>query len=68
MRNIETRSLQSSFIAIVGKRCVDLAHIVGQMGHRDPRTVVRYIRRATALKGLGRRGLVERLCFPRGGI
>ena len=30
---------------------VDLARIMDQSGHRDPRTVVGYIRRANAFKG-----------------
>ncbi|MCJ2097693.1 hypothetical protein [Methylobacterium sp. E-046] len=29
----------------------DLARIMDQSGHRDPRTVVGYIRRANAFKG-----------------
>jgi hypothetical protein len=33
------------------ERGADLARIMDQSGHRDPRTVVGYIRRANAFKG-----------------
>ncbi|GJE14971.1 hypothetical protein FOHLNKBM_6048 [Methylobacterium longum] len=38
-------------IATAGERRADLDRIMDQSGHRDPRTVVGYIRRANAFKG-----------------
>ncbi|WP_243969802.1 hypothetical protein [Methylobacterium sp. J-026] len=36
---------------LAAERGADLARIMDQSGHRDPRTVVGYIRRANAFKG-----------------
>ena len=44
-------SLRTGYITTGGERGADLARIMDQSGHRDPRTVVGYIRRANAFKG-----------------
>lgn len=44
-------SLRAGFITTAADRGVDLAKIMDVSGHRDPRTVVGYIRRANAFKG-----------------
>lgn len=44
-------SLRAGFITSAAERGADLARIMDQSGHRDPRTVVGYIRRANAFKG-----------------
>ena len=44
-------SLRAGYITTAAERGADLARIMDQSGHRDPRTVVRYIRRANAFKG-----------------
>jgi len=43
-------SLRAGYITTAAERGADLARIMDQSGHRDPRTVVGYIRRANALK------------------
>ena len=43
-------SLRSGYITTAAERGADLARIMDQSGHRDPRTVVGYIRRANAFK------------------
>ena len=43
-------SLRAGFITTAADRGVDLARIMDVSGHRDPRTVVGYIRRANAFK------------------
>lgn len=44
-------SLRSGFITTAAERGADLARIMEQSGHRDPATVLGYIRRANAFKG-----------------
>ncbi|MDP4027181.1 site-specific integrase [Methylobacterium sp. NEAU 140] len=44
-------SLRAGYITSAAERNVDLARIMDQSRHRDPRTVVGYIRRANAFKG-----------------
>jgi site-specific recombinase XerD len=44
-------SLRAGYITSAAERGADLARIMDQSGHRDPRTVVGYIRRANAFKG-----------------
>jgi site-specific recombinase XerD len=44
-------SLRAGYITTAAERGADLARIMDQSGHRDPRTVVAYIRRANAFKG-----------------
>jgi integrase len=44
-------SLRAGYITTAAERGADLARIMDQSGHRDPRTVVSYIRRANAFKG-----------------
>jgi integrase len=44
-------SLRADYITTSAERGADLARIMDQSGHRDPRTVVGYIRRANAFKG-----------------
>jgi site-specific recombinase XerD len=44
-------SLRAGYITTAADRGADLARIMDQSGHRDPRTVVSYIRRANAFKG-----------------
>jgi len=46
----EAHSLRASYITTAAERGADLARIMDQSGHRDPRTVVGYIRRANAFK------------------
>ncbi|MGU3541011.1 site-specific integrase [Methylobacterium sp. A54F] len=43
-------SLRAGFITSAAERGVDMARIMDVSGHRDPRTVVGYIRRANAFK------------------
>ena len=43
-------SLRAGFVTSAAERGVDLAKIMEVSGHRDPRTVVGYIRRANAFK------------------
>ncbi|MGT2482159.1 site-specific integrase (plasmid) [Methylobacterium oryzae CBMB20] len=43
--------LRAGYITTAAERGADLARIMDQSGHRDPRTVVGYIRRANAFKG-----------------
>lgn len=43
-------SLRAGFITSAAERGADLARIMDVSGHRDPRTVVGYIRRANAFK------------------
>lgn len=43
-------SLRAGFITTAAERGADLARIMDQSGHRDPKTVVGYIRRANAFK------------------
>lgn len=43
-------SLRAGFITTAAERGADLARIMDVSGHRDPRTVVGYIRRANAFK------------------
>ena len=43
-------SLRAGYITTAAERSADLARIMDQSGHRDPRTVVGYIRRANAFK------------------
>lgn len=44
-------SLRAGYITTAAERGADLARIMDQSGHRDPRTVVGYIRRANAFRG-----------------
>nr|WP_281408314.1 site-specific integrase [Methylobacterium sp. WL6] len=44
-------SLRAGYITSAAERGADLARIMDQSGHRDPCTVVGYIRRANAFKG-----------------
>ena len=43
-------SLRAGYINSAAERGADLARILDQSGHRDPRTVLGYIRRANAFK------------------
>lgn len=43
-------SLQAGYITTAAEHGADLARIMDQSGHPDPRTVVGYIRRANAFK------------------
>ena len=43
-------SLRAGYITTAAERGADLARIMDQSGHRDPRTVLTYIRRANAFK------------------
>jgi integrase len=45
-----THSLRAGYITTAAERGADLAHIMDQSGHRDPRTVIGYIRRVNAFK------------------
>ncbi len=51
-------SLRAGYITTAAERGADLARIMDQSGHRDPRTVVGYIRRANAFKGHWGRGFL----------
>ena len=44
-------SLRAGFITTAAERGADMARIMDVSGHRDPATVLRYIRRANAFKG-----------------
>ena len=44
-------SLRAGYITTAAERGADLARIMDQSGHRDPRTVIGYVRRANAFKG-----------------
>ncbi|WP_245516542.1 DNA recombinase [Methylobacterium segetis] len=44
------RSLRAGYITTAAERGADLARIMDQSGHRAPRTVLGYIRRANACK------------------
>ncbi|WP_246692896.1 tyrosine-type recombinase/integrase [Methylobacterium sp. WL64] len=44
-------SLRAGYITTAAERGADLARIMDQSGHRDPRTLGGYIRRANAFKG-----------------
>ncbi|MGU3536815.1 site-specific integrase [Methylobacterium sp. A54F] len=44
-------SLRAGYVTTAAERGADLARIMDQSGHRDPRAVVGYIRRANAFKG-----------------
>ncbi|MCJ2009300.1 DNA recombinase [Methylobacterium sp. J-092] len=44
-------SLRAGFVTTAAERGAYLARIMDQSGHRDPRTVVGYIRRPNAFKG-----------------
>lgn len=44
-------SLRAGYITTAAERGADLARIMDQSSHRDPRTVVGYIWRANAFKG-----------------
>ncbi|MEA1832561.1 tyrosine-type recombinase/integrase [Methylobacterium durans] len=43
-------SLRAGYITTAAEQGADLARIMDQSGHRDPRTVASYIRRANAFK------------------
>jgi site-specific recombinase XerD len=43
-------SLRAGYITTAAERGADLARIMDHSGHRDPRTVVGYIRRANAFE------------------
>ena len=43
-------SLRAGFVTTAAERGVDLAKIMEVSGHRDPRTVIGYVRRANAFK------------------
>jgi site-specific recombinase XerD len=43
-------SPRAGYITTAAERGADLARIMDQSGHRDPRTIVGYIRRANAFK------------------
>lgn len=43
-------SLRAGYITEAAGRGVDLARIMDQSGHRDPRTIIGYVRRANAFK------------------
>jgi integrase len=43
-------SLRAGYITEAAGRGVDLARIMDQSGHRDPRTVIGYVRRANAFR------------------
>ncbi|MDN3574272.1 tyrosine-type recombinase/integrase [Methylobacterium longum] len=45
------QSLRAGYITKAAERGADLARIMDQSGHRDPRTAVGYIRRANAFEG-----------------
>jgi site-specific recombinase XerD len=51
-------SLKAGDITTAAERGTDLARIMDQSGHRDPRTVVGYIRRANVFKGHSGRGFL----------
>ena len=51
-------SLGVGYITTAAERGADLARIMDQSGHRDPRPVVGYIRRANAFKGHSGSGLL----------
>ena len=51
-------SLRAGYITTAAERGADLARIMDQSGHRDPRTVVGYIRRANTFKGHSGRGFL----------
>lgn len=44
-------SLRAGYVTSAAKRGADLARIMDQSGHKDPKTVLGYIRRANAFKG-----------------
>lgn len=44
-------SLRSGYITTAAERGADLSRIMDQSGHRDPKTVLGYVRRANAFKG-----------------
>ena len=44
-------SLRSGYVTTAAERGADLARIMDQSGHRDPKTVLGYVRRANAFKG-----------------
>ncbi|TXN50126.1 tyrosine-type recombinase/integrase [Methylobacterium sp. WL2] len=44
-------SLRSGYVTTAAERGADLSRIMDQSGHRDPKTVLGYIRRANAFKG-----------------
>ena len=49
-RAFDVHPLRASDITTAAERGADLARIMDQSRHRDPRTVVGYIRRANAFK------------------
>ncbi|MHC2021400.1 site-specific integrase [Methylobacterium sp. CM6247] len=51
-------SLHAGFITTAADRGADMTRIMDVSGHRDPRTVVGYIRRASAFKGHAGRGFL----------
>lgn len=48
---VGAHSLRVGYITAAAERGVDMARIIDQSWHQDPRTVVGYIRRANAFKG-----------------
>ncbi|WP_244936732.1 site-specific integrase [Methylobacterium currus] len=48
---VGAHSLRAGYITTAAERGADMSRIMDQSGHRDPRTVVGYIRRANAFKG-----------------
>lgn len=53
-----TLSLRAGYITTAAERSADLARIMDRRGHRDPKTVVGYIRRANAFKDHSGNGLL----------
>ncbi|MGY2052275.1 site-specific integrase [Methylobacterium sp. JK268] len=52
-------SLRAGFITTAAERRADMARIMEQSGHKDPRVVVGYIRRANLFKGSREQGFSE---------
>ena len=50
-------SLRAAYMTTAAERGADLAHIMDQSGHRDPRTVIRYISPGECLQGSAARRL-----------
>lgn len=51
-------SLRAGYITSAAERGADMARIMDQSGHRDPRTLIGYIRRANAFKDHSGRGFL----------
>ncbi|TXM55863.1 DNA recombinase [Methylobacterium sp. WL120] len=56
-------SLRAGYITTATERGADLARIMELSGHRNPRTVLGYVRRANAFKDRAGSGFLCKRCF-----